>query len=61
MNCLIMSTKNFIRGFKKSNYGVEALTSDIKKAKSCFNSGTVFEKASLEDIMFYMSRGGKNV
>lgn len=53
--------KSFIKGYKKTSFGVEALTSNIKTAKSHFNSDTVFEKATLEDIMFYMSRGERNV
>lgn len=53
--------KEIIKGYKKTNFGIEALTSDIKTARKFFNSTTVFEKASLEDIMFYMSRGVKNV
>lgn len=53
--------KLIIKGFRKNKFGVEALTSDLKTAKEAFNRETVFEKASLEDIMFYINKGGNNV
>ena len=53
--------KTMFKGFRKSQFGIEALTSDTDLAKEKFNSTTVIEKASLEDIMFFMTKGGENV
>lgn len=48
--------KSIIKGYKKTNFGVEALTSDISAAQQIFTGNTVFEKITLEDIMFYMKK-----
>jgi ABC-2 type transport system ATP-binding protein len=50
-----------IKGYKKTSLGVEALTSDRKTAEAAFGRTAVFEKAGLDDILFYISREGKNV
>jgi ABC-2 type transport system ATP-binding protein len=40
-------------------YGVEALTSDAAEARRRLDSHAVVERASLEDIMVLMEKGGK--
>ncbi|MEK6266792.1 MAG: sodium ABC transporter ATP-binding protein, partial [Clostridium sp.] len=42
---------------KETNFGFEALTKDILKARKIFNGKGIIEKASLEDIMVYTVRG----
>lgn len=52
--------REFFKGIKTSNFGIEALTDDINEAQKRFNSGSVIEKATFEDIMFFMNKGGKD-
>lgn len=43
--------------FHKTEFGVEALTPNIHKVHQHFNSHLVLEKANLEDIMYFFSKG----
>jgi ABC-2 type transport system ATP-binding protein len=45
------------RGFRRTEHSLEVLTSDLAAARRSPLSGTVFDKASLEDIMFFISKG----
>lgn len=45
------------RGAKRTDYGIEILTSDLRAARAELGSRAVYDKATLEDIMFYISRG----
>jgi ABC-2 type transport system ATP-binding protein len=49
-----------IQGYRKGEFGVEILTSDIKKALFDSSLDYVVDKATLEDIMYYKGRGEKN-
>ena len=44
-------------GVRQTEVGVEALTSDASATRRRFNAGCVFERASLEDIMFFLELG----
>lgn len=46
------TTKNLI-SVRKSSYGFEGLTSDLMSSKKTFGDSAVYDKASLEDIMFF--------
>jgi len=46
-----------VRGIRRSEHSLEVLTSDLAAAKGLLCGRTVFDKASLEDIMFYISKG----
>jgi len=46
-----------LQGYKRTAYSFEALTSDIAAARSRFGGNIACDKASLEDIMFFVSRG----
>jgi ABC-2 type transport system ATP-binding protein len=50
--------RKFFKGIRKREFGFEALTSDAAEARRRFVGNAVIEKASLEDIMYYMTRGG---
>ena len=52
--------KHLIRGFRRSSYGVEALTSNVREARRILPSGATVEKAGLEDIMFFLAKGEKH-
>jgi ABC-2 type transport system ATP-binding protein len=52
--------RGLFKGIKTSNFGIEALTDDINEAQKRFNSSCVIEKATLEDIMFFMKKGEKD-
>lgn len=49
--------KALFKGFRKGAYGVQALTADAGEARRRFAREAVVEAATLEDIMFYMTKG----
>lgn len=49
--------KSFFQGIRQGEYGFEALTPEFKKMQQEFKTGVIFEKASLEDIMFFTAKG----
>jgi ABC-2 type transport system ATP-binding protein len=51
-------SRKFFKGIRKREFGFEALTSDAAEARRRFAGKAVIEKASLEDIMYYTTRGG---
>lgn len=50
-------TRREFISIKETDFGFEALTKDIKKAREIFKGKGLIEKASLEDIMVYTVRG----
>ena len=52
--------KHFFRGWRKSHYGFEALTSDMPAVRQMVSSDTMTEKPTLEDLMFFMHKGGNH-
>ncbi|PCI31467.1 MAG: sodium ABC transporter ATP-binding protein [Flavobacteriaceae bacterium] len=46
-------TKNSFVSVRSSAYGFEALTNDVKHTRKLFGDSVIYDKASLEDIMFY--------
>ncbi len=50
-----------LRGFRLTDYSAEALTSDLGKARTVFGGSAVFDKATLEDIMYFISKGNGHV
>jgi ABC-2 type transport system ATP-binding protein len=46
-----------LRGYRRSEYALEALTSDLASARSRLGESVVYDKATLEDIMYYLTRG----
>ncbi len=52
--------KGFFKGFRKSDFSVEGLTDNISALRKMTGEETVVEKATLEDIMFFISRGSVN-
>jgi ABC-2 type transport system ATP-binding protein len=50
-------TRREFVSIKETDFGFEALTKDIKKARNIFKGKGIIEKASLEDIMVYTVRG----
>jgi ABC-2 type transport system ATP-binding protein len=49
--------KHLFRGWRKSQYGFEALTSDMASVRRIVSSDTMIEKPTLEDLMFFMHKG----
>ncbi len=54
-------TRELFRGVRRGEYGVQALTDDIPGARRRLGRDAVIERASLEDIMFYLTRGNGRV
>ncbi|MBU3191788.1 ABC transporter ATP-binding protein [Clostridium bowmanii] len=50
-------TRREFVSIKENDYGFEALTKDITKARKIFTGSGIIEKASLEDILVYSVRG----
>ena len=48
-------TKRFFKGIRKSDFGFEALTENVREAQQMFGSDVVIDKASLEDIMYFLN------
>ncbi len=46
-------TKKSFVAVRASEYGFEALTKDVKETRKLFGDSIIYDKASLEDIMFY--------
>jgi ABC-2 type transport system ATP-binding protein len=46
-----------LRGWRRTAYALEALTSDAAAARRALGGRAVCDKAGLEDIMFFISRG----
>ena len=47
-------------GTRLNEYGFEALTNDIDSVRRHFPPDVVIDRASLEDIMFYIKKGDEN-
>lgn len=54
---LTEDNRRFFKGFRRREFGFEALTDNTAEAKRRFGGNAVIDKASLEDIMYYMTRG----
>lgn len=50
------STKKEFLGLRETSVAFQGLTDNVKKIKTLFGNQVMFEKASLEDIMFYTGR-----
>ncbi len=50
-----------VRGSRLTEHSLEVLTSDLGAARRASLPGAVCDKASLEDIMFLMSKGNAHV
>ncbi len=50
-----------LKGYRRGEYGVEALTSDAPAARQAIRQDDILERASLEDIMFFMTKGERYV
>ncbi len=50
-----------LRGFRRTEYNADALTSDLRAARALFGGAAVYDKATLEDIMFFISKGNGHV
>ena len=49
------------RGFRRTEHSLGVLTSDIAAARGRFGGSVVCDMASLEDIMFFISKGNAHV
>ena len=57
---LNQETRRYFRGVRKSEYGFEALTDNIKETQKILGSEIVIDKASLEDIMYFSNIKGQH-
>lgn len=49
--------RHLLKGYRKGKFGVEMLTSNISEARRQLPQSTVIEKASLDEIMYFMTKG----
>lgn len=57
---LDMESEKILRGIKINRYGFEGMTSDKNKAFEIFGKEVVYDKATLEDILLFYTRGNEN-
>ena len=57
---LDMESEKILRGIKINRYGFEGMTSDKNKAYEIFGKEVVYDKATLEDILLFYTRGDEN-
>ena len=50
-------TRALFRGWRKHEYGIEALTSDVQKARVVLPADVLIEQPTLEDLIFYLHKG----
>jgi ABC-2 type transport system ATP-binding protein len=53
-------TKRYLTGIRQSEFGFEALTGDVAGLKKLYASDVVLEKASLEDIIYFVNMGSRH-
>ena len=46
-----------LKGYRAGAFGLEALTSDVSEARRRLGPKAVYDRASLEDIMYFVSKG----
>jgi ABC-2 type transport system ATP-binding protein len=51
------AVRPLFKGVRETPFGVEALTADIPAVRSAVPSGTLIERATIEDIMVFMDKG----
>jgi ABC-2 type transport system ATP-binding protein len=54
---LAAENRSLFRGIRKREFSVQAITSDAAQARRQLGKEAVIDRASLEDIMFYLTRG----
>ena len=54
-------TKLLFKGYRCNEFGFEALSPDINKIKNKFKDKVIIEKASLEDIIYFVVKGNTDV
>ncbi|VYT97509.1 ATP-binding cassette domain-containing protein [Clostridium paraputrificum] len=57
---LDIESEKILRGIKINRYGFEGMTSDKNKAYEIFGKEVVYDKATLEDILLFYTRGDEN-
>ena len=57
---LDMESEKILRGIKITRYGFEGMASDKNKAYEIFGKEVVYDKATLEDILLFYTRGDEN-
>ena len=57
---LDMESEKILRGIKITRYGFEGMTSNKNKAYEIFGKEVVYDKATLEDILLFYTRGDEN-
>jgi ABC-2 type transport system ATP-binding protein len=57
---ITIENQHLFKGWKRSQYGFEALTSDLPGVRQTISSDSIIEKPTLEDLMFFMHKGGNN-
>ena len=50
--------RGLFRGWRRHPYGFEALTSDVPELRQHLSPDVVIERPTLEDLMFFMHKGG---
>ncbi len=54
------TARSLFKGVRETPHGVEALTADIPAVRATFSSGVVIDRASIEDIMIFLTQGASH-
>jgi ABC-2 type transport system ATP-binding protein len=55
---LTPDTRTLFRGWRKHEYGFDALTSDVPEIRKRLGTDVLIEQPTLEDLIFYLHKGG---
>jgi len=54
------AVRALFKGVRETPFGVEALTADVSAVRAALPSGSLIERATIEDIMVFMDRGASH-
>jgi ABC-2 type transport system ATP-binding protein len=57
---LTPGVRALFRGWRKHEYGFEALTSDVPKVRALLPADVIIERPTLEDLIYYLHKGVNN-
>ena len=60
-NFVTDANKSLFKGWRKHEYGFEALAADVTRVRELVRSEILVEKPTLEDIIFFLHKGRDNV
>lgn len=60
LELLTPANRALFRGIKLHDFGFEAVTTEADRVRQAFGDNVVIERASLEEVMYHIVKGGEN-